>query len=473
MRRALVFLVALLTVAGCAVGPDYERPGLAVPESFRGEISASEAESFANLPWFEVFRDAELEVLIREALGRNLDLRLALARVEEARAGARFARGAYGPDIRGVLNTTPAPGAGSNDANYTAGLALNWELDLFGKLRRADEAARASLLASEDVARGVMAALVARVATTWLTLRELDQQVEIIRRTIRSQEESLALVRSLSREGVASGAEEQQAIAQLAATRAALPLAEQQVIAAENALSVLLGRYPTSISRQPLAGGMLLPEPSAVPLGLPAELLERRPDVRAAEQNLRAATARVGVAVANRFPVPTIGVTALVGRTSTELGDLFSGDSSSLNSWGPVADLPILNFGRNQAQVEIARAQTRQALVGYRATVLQAAREVSDALVGYEKAAEVIVANEVFARAASESLRLARLRFRSGVISYLEVLDAERQLFSAELNLARSQLSRLLSLVTLYRALGGGWSDEVLAAALEAAEATD
>lgn len=459
--RASSLLLALLCSA-CAIGPDYERPDVVVPDdSYRSPAAIQAEKSLADVEWAQLFGDPELAAAIRQALSTNLDLLSAVARVEEFRAQQRIARSAFGPDIRAVASTSPNP-LSDEDASYSGGLSLNWELDLFGRIRRSNESARAVLLASQDNARAVMSSLVAAVASTWFELRELDAEVRIVQDTIRTQEDSLALVQSLLRNGVASGAEEQQAIGQLATTRAQLPLALQRRAQTENFLQFLLGNPPREVARN--REGTLMAVPPEIPVGLPAQLLERRPDVRALENNLHAATAQIGVAEASRFPYLTIGLTSFFGIVSPELARLVDGDDPATDvlAIGPSAEVPIFQSGRGNANVAAARAARDQAEFAYRSGVLQALREVADALTATDQVRELIVQNGVRTDAAAETLRLQRMRYRSGVISYIEVLDAERQLFSAQIDLARSQLTQLQSYVELYRALGGGWSDAEL-----------
>lgn len=466
--RAIALAVGL-ALAGCAIGPDYQRPELPAAEQYRDVLSPQEAQSFADLQWSEVFGDPELGPIIQAALDNNLDLQIAAARVAEFRGRARVSRSYLGPEIRGVGNTSPSS-FGDEDSSYSLGLSLSWEIDLFGRLRRADEATRAQLLASEDAARGVMNALVADVASTWFLLRELDEEVAIVERTIASQEESLALVRALKRNGVASGTEEQQAIAQLAGTRAQLPLALQRRTQTENLLRFLLGYSPAPVSRSPLPTAF--PVPAEIPVGLPAQLLARRPDLRRLENQLHAATANVGVAQASRFPYLSLGLTSFYGLMSPELSGLLDGEdpAQGLFSIGPFVDVPIFQSGRGTGNVEVARAQLRQAELDYRRGVLQAYREVADALVAGDKVRDVIAQTDTRARAAGQVLRLQRKRYRAGVVSYLEVLDAERQLFAAEVDLTRARLDQLRSYVDLYRALGGGWSEDELQRVLATAK---
>ncbi|MFV0277068.1 MAG: efflux transporter outer membrane subunit [Parahaliea sp.] len=471
MKNRIATLVTAATLlGGCAVGPDYQRPELAVGDTFHTTVSLQQAQSIADIAWLEFFNDPQLTELLRTALANNLDLQATLARLDEAQARLRVARSAYGPSINGQIANSATPGSKGNDATFTGGLVVGWELDIFGKLRRQSEAARAALLASEEGARAVMASLVTGVAASWYQLRELDEEVRVIKRNIATQERSLELVRSLQGSGVASEAEEQQSIAQLAATRAQLPPAEQLVVMVENSLSVLIGQIPQAMKQRPPLADQTEPDSTTLAVGLPTELLERRPDVRQAEHSLHAATAQIGVAMANRFPFPTIGLSGIFGRFSTDVDDLFSSsDSVNLNAWGPTVNLQILDFGAAKGSVDIARAQTRQALAGYRSTVLYALEEVSNSLYRYESAGHIIEQNRIYATAANESLRLQRLRFKSGVVSYLQVLDSERQVLSAELSLARALVARPLAYIDIYRAVGGGWSDEEIQKLREAA----
>lgn len=462
IRPSLLAGIPILAMfgAGCVLGPNYRRPDISPPSAYRG-VTGPQAQSLADAQWFELFAEPQLNALIREALDNNLDLLTAVARVEEFRARAGLARAQLGPTVEGVFNTSPTPKA-DIDNSYFAGLVFNWEIDFFGRLRRASEAARANLLASVGGARATMASLVSDVAQTWFTLRSLDEQAEITRRTIATQEESLELVRTLMRGGLASGAEESQAINQLATTRAQLPIIDRQRVQAENLLSVLVGRPPQEVQRAAVAEPF--PVPPQIPVGLPSTLLQRRPDVAAAEANLHAATARVGVAQANRLGIPLIGLTGTFGTVSTALKDLFTSNDSGqgLTSFGPFAGALLVDSGRGRRGVEIAVAQLRQTELDWRNTVLLSLREVADALITVESVREEIAQNETRATAARESLRLTEMRYRGGVISYLEVLDTQRQLFSAEIDLAQSRRTLLLGFVELYRALGGGWSDDQL-----------
>lgn len=456
MSRVAAVIGGALFVTGCAIGPDYRRPELPAQDQYRSVLEPQAAASFADLEWAEVFDDPGLRSVLEIAVANNLDLQLAAARVEEFRGRARVARSYLGPEIRGTGATSPSP-ASSEDSSYSLGFSLSWELDLFGRLRRSNEAARAQLLASEDAARGVMNALVADIATTWFRLRELDTEVAIIERTIKSQVDTLELVRSLKRNGVASGTEEQQALSQLAGTRAQLPLALQRRVQTENLLRFLMGYAPEPVPRP--AEPHAFTVPAEIPVGLPAQLLERRPDLRRLENELHAATANIGFAEASRFPYLSIGLTSFFGLVSPELARLLDGDdpAAELFSIGPFLDAPIYQSGRGTGNVEVARAQMKQAELAYRRGVLQAYREVADVLVVTDQVRDFIAQSAIRVEAAREVLRLQQMRYRAGVVSFLEVLDAERQLFLAEIEFARARLSQYEAYVELYRALGGGW----------------
>lgn len=458
---ALGALAAAL--GGCAiVGEDYDRPDLALPETHAVALAPEEARTAANTAWFELYDDPELRPLIEEALDGNLDLQQAFARIEEVRARLLVARSGFFPRIDGTLSTGAQPQPNSNDGVFTLGLVLGWEVDLFGKIRRQNEAARAQLLASEASRAAIVTTIVQQVAATWLTIRELQAEEAILARNIALQEAALELVELLHRQGVVSDSEVQQATAQLAGTRSLMPQVVQARLVAENLLTVLLGRYPSEIDLSPFDAERQARGIGAYPLptGVPSDLLARRPDVIAAEQQLAAATALEGVAIANRFPFPTIGLTSLLGRTSTEIGSLFDdGASSSLNSWGPEVRLPILNFGRDLGNVRVARAQLEEALIGYRRAVQGALFDVNAAVYAYRAGEAQIEPLAAQLAAARRTLFLQDLRFRGGVVSYISVLDAQRLVLSSELSLARARLQRDLAFVDLYRALGGGWSD--------------
>ncbi len=467
MRRTHPLLVVLFPLAAstaCApMGPTYTRPTVTSPTAFRGAVVTSDqAKSVADLPWFEMFAEPELAALVREALDHNLDLMSALARIEEFRGRAALAGADLKPFVGGEATTAASPTRTKFDNTYSTSLFFNWEIDFFGRLRRIAEAARYDLLTSEEGTRAVMASVATTVAQSYVTLRSLDEQREIILRTMKAQEEALALVRLQNQGGVASGIEVQQALTQLATTQAARPEVERQILVVENQLSVLLGRPPGSVVRG--TGPSRLPTAPDIPVGLPSALLERRPDIRLSEAALRAAVARIGAAEASRIPVPRIGLTASFGRMSTSLEDFFSGGSKAENlvSIGPFLQIPLYDGGAGKARVRIARAQAEQAALDFRQTILVSFREVADALATIQKIRDEIAANETRVTAASEYLRLTDLRYRGGVSSYLEVIDAERQLFGAEIDLNSSRRTQLLGVLDLYLALGGGWSDDEL-----------
>ncbi|MDZ3832825.1 MAG: efflux transporter outer membrane subunit [Sphingopyxis sp.] len=457
-------VLAALSLSGCMIaGRDYSRPDLGLPAGHAVPISEEDAITAANTPWFALYRDPELQSLIRESLAHNLDLQLAFARIEEVEGRLRTSRSRLFPWIDGALQTSPAAQTNSNDSSFTLGLILNWEIDLFGKLRRENEAVRAQLLATRAGRDAVVSTLVQQVAASWLSIRELQAEERILERNIALQQRSLGLVQSLHRAGVVSDSEEQQARGQLAGTRAQLPQIRKTRLISENLLATLLGRYPSPLELAPVAdqGGERGIASHDLPLGVPADLLARRPDVRMAEQALVAATAREGVAIANRFPFPTIGLSALFGRASGQIDGLFDDAKSvSINSWGPNVTLPILAFGRDQGGVDTARAQTKQALIQYRQAVQNSMLDVYQAVYTYRAAQDQLAPLADQLAAAERSLHLQDLRFKSGVNDYLSVLDAQRQLLSTEVALERARLNRDLAFVDLYRALGGGWDSE-------------
>jgi multidrug efflux system outer membrane protein len=469
--RALLLLPAL-AASSCMLGPTYQRPAVAPPAQYRDvRVTTEQARSLADMPWVDLFKEPELSALVRQAIDQNLELRAALFRIEEFRARAALSRADLRPFAGGQVSTSASPTQGKLDNAYTAGLFFNWEIDFFGRLRRAAEATRADFLATEWGTRAVMTSVVTDVAELYVNLRSLDEQLDITRRTVASQEEWLTLVRKLDAGGVASGAEVAQALNQVATTRAVVPQVERQIVQLENALSVLVGDAPRTIVRA--RGAVALPVPPEIPVGLPSQLLERRPDIVQAEQQLRAAVARIGVAVASKIPVPRIGLTSSFGRFGTDLGDYFGGGPKAENlfAFGPFLDIPLYDGGAGKARVRIAQAQAEQAALAYKGTFLQSLREVADALATVDTVRQQIAENETRVKAATEYLRLTDLRYRGGVSSYLEVLDAQRQLYGAEIDLADARRLQLVGAVQLYRALGGGWSDEELARLAEREQA--
>ena len=423
IRRASVVL--LMSLVGCAVGPDYERPEIDTPEDYREQID--QGATLANASWWNVFQDAELNRLITIALDESKDLAIAAARVEEARARAGFVRGDFYPQIgvnasgqRGNSAEVFFPGSGIQN-NYSLTADLAWEIDLFGRIRRSSEAARADLLASEYVRRTVYVALIADVANTYFLVRDLDARMQIATRTLATRRDSTNLIRARFNKGVTPMLDVNQAEIQEATAAADLAAFERELIQAENLLSILLGRNPGNITR----GDELIDQifPPAVPAGLPSELLQRRPDVLAAEQQLAAQVARIGVAQALRFP--QLSLTGSAGLASNDLSELID---SVASIWNLGANLlqPLFTGGKNKQRVEIEKARAEQLLKQYELTVLQSFREVEDALVAIRTYRDEGLAREMQTRAATNAAMLSRARYNGGVTSFLEVLDTER-----------------------------------------------
>jgi multidrug efflux system outer membrane protein len=454
MRRFALIVLALLLTA-CAIGPDYTRPGVSTPESFR--MAAKEGESISNLPWWELLRDEELQKLVRIALKENKDLMAAVASVEEFQARLGTARTDFIPQISatgnapslGRLTIVNIPGFPTPSSYYVQG-NLSWELDIWGRVRRANEAARADLLAREENRRAVILQLVSGVAQAYFDLRQLDMQLDIARRSLQSWEESVKIAQARLRQGLIPKLDFDQFEAERANAAARTAELDRQMVQKENELSVLLGRNPAQISR----GRSLIEQvmPPAVPAGLPSELLQRRPDILQVEQQLAAATARIGVAKAERFPKITL--TGLLGLASPQLAGLGSGDFgvAGLGLAGPVLNAQTLGF-----QQQAVEAQARQALAQYEKTILTAFREVEDALVAVRTAREQSQAQESQVNALRSALHLAELRYNGGISNYLDVLTSKRSLFDAELSLTATRRLHLVSIVQLYKALGGGW----------------
>ena len=469
MRRGALLAAALL--AGCTVGPNYGRPDVLVPPDFRGravEAPPSPA-SVGDLAWWQIFQDETLHALIRTALAENYDVRIAAARILDARSQVTIARSFQLPTV-GATATAPyvrttgerAPLQERESFSPLGTLDLFWEIDLWGRLRRATEAARAELLASEDVQRFVVTSLISDVATAYFELRELDLELEISTRTLASRQDSLRLVKLRQEGGVAALMDVRQAEVLLyTAAETSLDL-QRRIEQTENFISLLLGRSPDAVPRgRPLIMQVALP---TVPAGIPSALLERRPDIRQAESQLAAATARIGVAKADYFP--RVLLTGSGGAGGVAINGSWFGPTG-LFSIGPQITLPIFNRGRIRAGVSSAEARAQEALVRYQQTIQQAFREVSDALVEHRKRGEFRVQQELLVTSLRDAARLANIRYRGGVTSFLEVLDTERQLFDAELALAQAQRDELVAVVRLYRALGGGW-DRPIRSATEA-----
>jgi multidrug efflux system outer membrane protein len=469
-RVAIATLVSLLLTGCFTLGPDYRRQAIDVPDAW------PEPMATASVPaeWWRGYQDPALDAMIQEALAHNADLRLAIARVDEARASLGVARADQWPGVsaNGSASRNRAsedsalalPGTDPIYNNVRATLDASYEIDFWGKYRRATEAARAELLATQFNRDAVRLALIADVSRGYFTLRSLDAQVAITKRTVSTRLASLSLQRARFAAGVASELELRQVEAEAAAAQALLPALETQLARQETALSVLLGRSPREIvGATPERGAAIeaLTVPPAVPAGLPSDLLEHRPDLRQAEQQLIAANARIGQAKAAYFP--TISLTGLLGGESTKLADLFSAPARIWQVSGSAAQT-VFDAGRTGSRVKAAKAREQQALAQYQATIQNAFRDTLDALVAQRKARETLDAEQARVNALESALSHARLRYENGVTSLLDVLDAERGLLAAELNRVEAQRAQLAATADLFKALGGGWDSDRLSA---------
>jgi outer membrane protein, multidrug efflux system len=461
-RAAFVAVVALL-VSGCMLGPDYSRPPVVVPDNYRFAVAPATAESIADLPWFDVFRDPVLQQLVREALQNNYDLRIAAARVEEARANIGIVRSFLYPQInfnavggaQQVSRTTDPPqsfGADRNYQNLLLGFALAWELDIFGRIRRETEAATGVFLATEQAQRGVLITLVADVAVSYFTLRELDLELEIARRTVQLNDETVRFYQTRLTGGASNRLELDSAISNRSRTGSTIPDLERQIAIQENQINLLLGRNPGPIPR-----GTALTEqysPPSIPAGLPSALLERRPDIKTAEELLVAANANIGAAKALFFP--NFSLTTALGSATHDLSNL--GDKRAA-IWSVAGGMlqPVFQGWRLTSNYEAVKARFDQAVALYQRSAQNGFREVADALVTIEKLESVRVELEVGVSALQDATTLSRLRYDTGLANYLEILIADQQLFDQELALARVRGGQLNAVVQFYRALGGGW----------------
>ena len=454
--RSVLPLLAVLTF-GCALTPDYERPELDLPQAWLDGSPAG--DSVANLPWWDLFGDPRLRELTEITLTENKDLAVALGRIAEQRAQVTATRANQFPFIdlmggagRGRSSQQVSPGAATRDSfDFSAG--LSFDLDVWRKFDRATEASRADLLATEAAYRDVTISLVASVATTYFSLRDLDRRLAISERTVEGRRESLEIVDARFQRGLEAQLDVNQAEVQLAIAEAAVASFERAVAQTQNALRLLLGRNPGTIERgRGLSEQLLLPE---VPAGLPYELLQRRPDVVEAEERLIAETARIGVAEANRYP--SFRLTASFGTASTTLSQLGFNEAKAWSLASAVL-APVFNSGKLKALAKAQRAKADQAARRYEATLLTAFREVEDALVGVRTFRAEHGARLRQVEAARKAATLSRARYDGGVVSYLEVLDSDRTLFEAELQESLTQQQALAAVVELYRALGGGWT---------------
>jgi multidrug efflux system outer membrane protein len=457
--------VAGIVLASCTLGRDYKRPAIETPSTYRSASAQSSTASLADMQWFELFRDETLTGLVKTALQENFELRIAAQRVLQARAAYGITRAAQWPSVDVSADVTAArsskvganrgiPANVDTSVSYTqAGFSLGWELDVWGRLRRLSEAGRAQYLATEEARHGVITTLVADVSETYLALRAFDLELEIARRTRDVANDNLRLTEARRSSGVASALDVRQAEQLLFTATGQIAAIEREIAQSENALSLLLGHVPGDIPRgRPLEA---LQAPPQVPAGLPSALLERRPDIRRAEQELIAANAQIGAAKAEYFP--RISLTGFLGAQSRALTDLLTGPAR-LATASVGAAAPVFNAGRTRNNVRLAEAIHGEALVNYQRAIYTAFRDVSDGLAAYTKTTEQRTQQEQLVQALNESTRLATQRYQGGLDSYLPVLDAQRNLFQGELELARLRQQELASLIQLYRALGGGWT---------------
>jgi multidrug efflux system outer membrane protein len=456
--RSAAFVVAVF-LSGCTLGPDYKRPQIDTPQTFR--FSDQEAHGLVDTVWWEQFQDPALNGLIATALAQNLDVMIAAARIEQFLGQLQTTRAQLFPQVsagtqaerqRAPLGSVNLPeNVGPVFNSYSALISASWEIDVFGRLRRQTEAARAALLASEEGRRATILTLVASVASSYINLVSLDRQLEIAHATVESRKESVRIFQLRYKYGEVSDMELAQSESEYEAALATVPQLELQIGQQEDALSVLLGRNPAAIPRDRGLDRLALP---AVPAGLPSELLTRRPDLRQAEQNLIAANALIGAARALYFP--SISLTGAFGTASGQFSNLFTG-ASRLWSYAGIVTVPIFTAGAIGGQVRQAEAQHQQILLEYEKSIQTAFQEVADALLGLRKTREALVVQGRQVDALSRYSRMARLRYEGGYTSYIEVLDAERSLFNAQLTQAQTQGAVFASVIQLYKAMGGGW----------------
>jgi multidrug efflux system outer membrane protein len=452
-----------LLLTGCTVGPDYSRPVIATPEVYRSASPNPSATVSTQLlgdqKWWDVFQDPVLQQLIRTALEQNYDVRIAASRVLQAQAQLGITRADQFPTVSAGSQVsgqyTPKTSRAFPAYRTNAGeldLSVVWNLDFWGKYRRETEAARASLLASQWGQRAVLSSVVSSVATAYFTLRELDLALDLSKSTLAARQNSLQLTTVLAKNGSASALDVRQSEQLVYTAAETIPDLERQIAQEENLLSILLGDNPGPIPRgRPLTEQ---PDPPGVPVGLPSELLERRPDIREAEETLVAANAQIGVAKAALFP--SISLTGLAGFESNALNNLFSHSQRVWNEAGSLTQ-PVFAGGALRSGVRLAEAQERQMLLTYRQTIMNACQQVSNSLVAYQKGREFREQQALLTAAAEDTDRLSKILYQHGGASYLQVLTSENSAFAAELNLAQAQLDERLALVQLYNALGGGW----------------
>ena len=470
MKRCLFFVVVSVWTASCTLGPNYRRPAVGMPPAYRDTTAASAQPgpgSLADVPWFDLFKDDRLVQLVRTALAQNFDLQIAAERVLQARERFHIVRADQFPVVVGSAGASQnrvseigarplPPGFGPDISDVQAGFGMAWELDVWGRLRRLNEAARAQYLATEEARRGVVITLIADVTDAYFALQTLDRQLAIAVGTRDVAVNGLRLTELRRDRGVATRLDVRQAEQLLYTATAQIASVQRDIAQTEDALSLLLGQAPGDVAR---GGGAVqtLDAASLVPPGLPSSLLERRPDVRQAEQVLMAANAEIGVAKADYFP--RIGLTGVLGVESRDLAELLTAPARTW-SVGAAAAAPIFNAGRTRANVRFSESVERELVVSYQRTIYRALREVSDALAGYHKTGEQRAQQEQLVAALRDAAQLSTDRYQGGLDSYLQVLDAQRGLFRSELDLAALQRQELTAIVELYRALGGGWTGQ-------------
>ena len=458
MRKHVAAALIVLLAGGCMVGPDYVRPPVDAPAAWR--LDEKDVRDLANTAWWPQFGDPVLDALVDEALRANKDLLIASARVDEFAGRYGFARAQLFPQVgigadagRQRDNSAALAGAGTPRIydGYSTVLNAGWEIDLWGRIRRETESARAQLMASEEARRGVILSLVGSVAGAYINLRDLDRQLEIAQATAKARGESYEIFKLRYEGGIISLLELSQNRSQYEEALATIPAFEKAVAQQENGLSFLLGRNPGPITRGKTIDQLVLP---GIPAGLPSELLERRPDIRQAEQNLIAANALIGAAKAQYYP--SISLTGLFGYSSTSLSSLFE-NQSKVWQYAGALKMPIFTAGAIAGQVEAAEASQQQALFAYQKSIQQGFREVNDALVDQDRTKVQLQAQKRQVTALEEYATIARLRYENGYTSFIEVLDADRSLFNAQLQYTQSQQVEFQAMINLYKAMGGGW----------------
>ncbi len=460
--KKLLLCVTTLSLAGCAAGPNYKRPPINAPTEFRDVAKQASTNSLADLSWWSVFKDRNLQYLVRIALTNNFDLRIALARMDQARALQAQARSQFLPQVgyvgeanrgRNEFLDTPTPNGGQTKSSFLGGFNALWEIDIWGRVRRMNEAARANFMATQEGHRAIMISIVSGVAKAYFELLELDDQLAIAERTRDSYKHTYKLFDDQHAGGLASKLELSRAKLALASVSANIPEIERQIALKENEINALLGRNPGPVPRTSTLFTQEMP--LEIPVGLPSTLLERRPDVRAAEQQVCAANAGIGVAVGDFLP--RIGLTTFYGGTSTELHNLVS---SGANVWSAAASAagPVFTGGRLTGRYREAKAVYEEAKLQYQDTALNAFREVSDALISRRRFDEERAEQTEAVNAGRDAVAVATDRYQEGKASYYEVLEAQQQLFPAENALSQIEVERRLAVVQLYKALGGGWS---------------